>query len=68
MAEAVTPRRRRSWWLRAMYAVLLVTLLSVVLLLLQDVLSAVEYEGGEFITYLSSTWRGQYSWSLHSSA
>jgi hypothetical protein len=40
-------RIRHSWLLRAMYTVLLVAVLSLVLFLLQDVLTAVESEGGE---------------------
>jgi hypothetical protein len=46
MAQAAR-RMRHSWLLRAMYTVLLVAVLSLVLLLLQDVLTAVESEGGE---------------------
>lgn len=47
MAQAVTRRTRHPWWLRAMYSVLLVAVLSLVLLLLQDVLTVVESERGE---------------------
>ena len=46
MAQAAR-RIRHSWLLRAMYTVLSVAVLSLVLLLLQDVLTAVESEGGE---------------------
>jgi hypothetical protein len=47
MAQAATRRIRHSWLLRAMYTVLLVAVLALALLLLQDVLTAVESEGGE---------------------
>jgi hypothetical protein len=47
MAHPVTRPIRHPWWLWAMYTVLLVAVLSLVLLLLQDVLTAVESEGGE---------------------
>lgn len=47
MARAVTRRTRHPWWLGAMYTVLLVAVLSLLLLLLQDVLTVVESEGGE---------------------
>jgi hypothetical protein len=47
MVRAVTRRTRHLWWLGAMYTVLLVAVLSLVLLLLQDVLTVVESEGGE---------------------
>lgn len=47
MARVVTRPTRHPWWLRAMYTVLLVAVLSLVLLLLQDVLAVVESEGGE---------------------
>jgi hypothetical protein len=47
MAHPVTRPISHPWWLRAMYTVLLVAVLSLVLLLLQDVLTAVESEGGE---------------------
>jgi hypothetical protein len=47
MARAVTRRTRHPWWLGAMYTVLLVAVLSLVLLLLQDVLTVVESDGGE---------------------
>jgi hypothetical protein len=47
MAHPPTRLIRNPWWLRAMYAVLLLAVLSLVLLLLQDVLTAVESEGGE---------------------
>ena len=46
MAQAAR-QIRHSWLLRAMYTVLLIAVLSLVLLLLQDVLTAVESEGGE---------------------
>jgi hypothetical protein len=47
MARAVTRRTRHPWWLGAMYTVLLVAVLSLLLLLLQDVLTVVESDGGE---------------------
>ena len=47
MAQAATRRTRHTWWLRAMYTVFLVAVLSLVLLVLQDVLTAIESEGGE---------------------
>lgn len=47
MARAVTRRTRHPWWLGAMYTVLLVAVLSLLLLLLQDLLTVVESEGGE---------------------
>jgi hypothetical protein len=47
MTEADSELDRPPWWLRAMYAVLLLAVLSLVLLVLQDVLTAVEPEGGE---------------------
>jgi hypothetical protein len=47
MARAVMRRTRHPWWLRAMYTVLLVAVLSLVLLLLQDVITVLESEGGE---------------------
>jgi len=47
MAQAATRRTRHRWLLRAMYTVLLVAVFSLVLLVLQDVLAAVESEGGE---------------------
>jgi hypothetical protein len=47
MADPVTRPTRHPWWLRAMYTVLLVAVLSLMLLFLQDVLVAVESEGGE---------------------
>jgi hypothetical protein len=47
MARAVTRRTHHPWWLGAMYTILLVAVLSLVLLVLQDVLAAVESNGGE---------------------
>jgi hypothetical protein len=47
MTEAASERVGSRWWLRAMYAVLLLAALSLALLVLQDVLTAVEPEGGE---------------------
>jgi hypothetical protein len=47
MVKAGSERVPSAWWLRAMYAVLLLATLSLVLLVLQDVLTAVESEGGE---------------------
>ena len=47
MARAVTRGTRHPWWLGAMYTVLLVAVLSLLLLLLQDVLTVVESDGGE---------------------
>jgi hypothetical protein len=62
MAQAAR-RIRHSWLLRAMYTAFLMAVLSLGLLLLQDVLTAVESEGASCITYSSLTWRGHYSWS-----
>ena len=47
MARAVTRRTRHPWWLRAMYTILMVAVLSLVLLVLQDVLAVFESKGGE---------------------
>jgi hypothetical protein len=47
MNEASSQRVRSPRWLQAMYAVLLLAALSLVILVLQDVLTAVEAEGGE---------------------
>jgi hypothetical protein len=47
MNEASSQRVRAPWWLRAMYTLLLLAALSLVLLAMQDVLTAVEPEGGE---------------------
>ena len=47
MNEASSQRVRSPRWLQAMYAVLLLAALSLVILVLQDVLTAVEPEGGE---------------------
>jgi hypothetical protein len=47
MSEAGLERIPSPWWLRAMYALLLLAALSLVLLMLQDVLTAVEPEGSE---------------------
>jgi hypothetical protein len=47
MTEAGSEQVRSPWWLRVMYAVLLLAALSLVLLVLKDVIAAVEPEGGE---------------------
>ena len=47
MNEASSQRVRSPWGLRAMNALLLLAALSLVLLVIQDVLTAVEPEGGE---------------------
>jgi hypothetical protein len=47
MTEPGSARVRSPWWLRAMYAVLLLAVLSFVLAVLQDVITALEPEGGE---------------------
>jgi uncharacterized membrane protein YhaH (DUF805 family) len=47
MTEADSELDRLPWWLRAMYAVFLLAVLSLVLLVLQNVFTTVEPEGSE---------------------
>jgi ABC-type Fe3+ transport system permease subunit len=47
MTEADSELDRLPWWLRAMYAVFLIAVLSLLLLVLQNVFTTVEPEGSE---------------------